>query len=277
MGVAYRSHQPQSAIAEHRAAGVIEIRRRGALHYFLVATLHCAIAFMEMHEIAVHVAQYLHLDVARIAHQLLHIHFVVAECRQRFAPGGGKRGFEIVLALQNPHPSAAPAPTRLEHQRVTDSGSEAHALLQIPGQWRGCRHHRHTGCDGRVAGRHLVAKHAHDLRRRADPANAGIDDRLREIGVLREKAVTRVDCVDLRLPRDTQDVVDVEIGGERLFAFADQIAFVRLEAVESKAVLLRIDGDRADVHLRGGTHDADGDFRAIGYQQGSDRRIVHYL
>jgi len=60
------------------------------------------------------------------------------------------------------------------------------------------------------------------------------------------------------------DVVDVEIGLDRLPAGADQVGFVGLESVQREAVLVGIDGHRADAHFGGGAHDADGDFGAVG-------------
>ena len=61
--------------------------------------------------------------------------------------------------------------------------------------------------------------------------------------------------------------MNVEIGGDGLFALADQIALVGLEAVQGEAVLVRVDGDGADAHLRRRAHDADRYLAAIGYQQ----------
>jgi hypothetical protein len=66
----------------------------------------------------------------------------------------------------------------------------------------------------------------------------------------------------------------VEIGTERAFVLVQLIGLVRLEAMRAKAVLLRIDADRFQPQLRGRTHDADGDFRAVRDHQfldGADR------
>ncbi len=77
---------PERRGAQLLALRLIEKHRRSALHHFLVAPLHGAVAFVQVHERAVLVPEDLHLDVARAAHQLLKIHLVVAEGRVRLTP-----------------------------------------------------------------------------------------------------------------------------------------------------------------------------------------------
>lgn len=50
--------------------------------------------------------------------------------------------------------------------------------------------------------------------------------RLREFRGLGREAIAGVNRVDVDLPCDAQDAVDVEMRGERLLAFSDQVAFV---------------------------------------------------
>ena len=59
------------------------------------------------------------------------------------------------------------------------------------------------------------------------------------------------------------DAFDIEIGFDRSLALADQVGFVRLEAVQGEAVLLGVDGDGAQAQFVGGAQDADRDFAAI--------------
>ncbi|MCY1207759.1 hypothetical protein D9M72_193660 [compost metagenome] len=228
-----------------------------------------------MHEVAVRVAQHLHFDMARVAYQLFDIHLVVAERGQRLAPRRGERPLKVLLAFQHPHAASAAAPACLEHQRIADAGGQALACLQVMRQRIGCRHHRHARLDRRVARRHLVAKLAHDLGRRADPADSRVDHGLREVRVFREEAIARMNGVDLCLPGDAQDVVDVEVSRQRLLALADQIALIGLEAMQREAVFLRINRHRAHIHLGGGAHHADRDLGTVGNQQGTDRGVVH--
>ena len=64
---------------------------RRALDHLLVAPLHGAVALVQMHQVAVRVAEDLHLDVPRAAHQLLEVDLVLAEGRLGLAPRGRDR------------------------------------------------------------------------------------------------------------------------------------------------------------------------------------------
>jgi hypothetical protein len=81
-----------------------------------------------------------------------------------------------------------------------------------------------------------------------------------------------MDRVRTRLACDPDHLVDVEIGLDRILALADQIALVRLEAVEREAVFVGVDTDRLDRQLVGGADHANGDLAAVGDQQLADRR-----
>ena len=71
-----------------------------------------------MHQVAVGVTQYLHLDVAGAAHQLFQIDAVVPERRKRLAPRHFDMAGQLGCGLHYAHASAASAPARLEHERV---------------------------------------------------------------------------------------------------------------------------------------------------------------
>ena len=76
--------------------------------------------------------------------------------------------------------------------------------------------------------------------------------------------------VDMILPRDADDVGDVQVGGDGFPAGTDPIRLIGLEAVEGEAVLVGEDGDGANAHLSGGPQDADGDFAAVGDEEAAD-------
>ena len=79
VAVAHAGAEAQGGCAEALALCLREIGRGRALHHFLVAALHRAVALEEMHQIAVRVAQHLHLHMAGALHQLFDIDRVVAE------------------------------------------------------------------------------------------------------------------------------------------------------------------------------------------------------
>ena len=259
--------QPQRSLAQRGAGGLVQIRGRRTLDHLLVAALHRAVALEQMHQIAMTVAEHLDLDMARAAHQLLQIDLVVAEGGLCLAAGHIQRGGEFVLVFDHPHAATATAPAGLQHQRVADLGREFLAAGQVLWQCAGRRHHRHPGLLGQLAGRDLVAQPAHHLAVRADEGDPGGCAGIGEIGVLGQEAIARVNRIDARLLRDADDVVDVEIGLDRFLAGADQIGFVRLEAVQREAILVGKDRDGADPQFGGGAQHTDGDFTTVGNQQ----------
>ena len=123
----------------------------------------------------------------------------------RLAPRGGHLLDELARVRHHAHAASAAAPARLDHQREAHLRAEALDLAVVVGQRPGCRHDRHAGALGQRAGRHLVAKPLHHLRRRPDPHDPLGLARGRQVGVLGQEAVAGVDGVGPRVdaPRRT--------------------------------------------------------------------------
>ena len=72
-----------------------------------------------------------------------------------------------------------------------------------------------------------------------------------------------MDGIDVSLTRDANDIVNGQIRLDRSLSFSHQIAFVRLHAMQRKAILLRVDRNGADALLRRGAHHPDRDLAAV--------------
>ena len=118
-----------------------------------------------------------------------------------------------------------------------------------------------------IAGHDFIAELFEDLDARADEVQSGLLAGAGEIGVLREEAVAGMDGIDFVLPRQSDDAGDVEIGADRLAGFADAIGFIGFEAMQGKAVFVRVNRHRADAQLRCGAENADGNLAAVGNEQ----------
>jgi len=79
-----------------------------------------------------------------------------------------------------------------------------------------------------------------------------------------------MDGLDPGFVRDAQNVPDIEIRFDRPLAAADEIALIRLGAVQREAVLLRVDGHGPQAELARGPHDTDGDLSTVGDQNASN-------
>ena len=60
------------------------------------------------------------------------------------------------------------------------------------------------------------------------------------------------------------DALNVEVGCNRTFTFANKIGFISFETVDAKTVLIGLNGDCAAVELSGGAENADGNHTPVG-------------
>ncbi len=192
----------------------------------------------------------LHLDVARAPHQLLEIHLVVAERGFRLAPGRRDELVQLRFVLHDAHAAAAAAPARFQHHGIADLCREPGSGPFVRRQRRGRRHYRNARADRQIARLHLVAEPAQGVGRRPDENDSRGRATLGEVRVLGQKPIAGVDGVGVRLARDADDVVHVEIGLDGALALAHEVALVRLHPVQGKAVLLRVDRNGADGRAR---------------------------
>ena len=101
------------------------------------------------------------------------------------------------------------------------------------------------------------------MRRRSDESDAGAIAGARKRGVLGQEAVPRMDGVDALLMSEGDNAFHVEIGLHWALAFAHEVGFVGLEAVQGQAVFLGVNGDGAQAEFVGRAQDANGDLAAI--------------
>jgi hypothetical protein len=120
-----------------------------------------------------------------------------------------------------------------------------------------------------ASGRDLVAELLDGARGRADPDEARVDDLLREVGVLGEEAVARVHRVGAGAAGDGEDLGDHEVG-VRARLPVEGVRLVGERDVQRVAVLVGVDGDRADPRIPRRPDDADGDLAPVG-----DQDLVH--
>ena len=266
-----RAADRECRLAQFRPLCIVEEYRGRTLNDFLVATLHRAVALIQMHELAVGVAEYLHLHVPCLPHELLEIHLIVTEGGLGFSTRKRQQLRELRVALDDTHTSPAASPARLQHHWITNTGGEAHALGKFLRQRRRRWHDRHSRLNGEIACGDLVAQRPHGLGPRSDECESRSGTTQRELRILGQEPVAGMNCIDTRLTRDAQDVLDVQIGFNGPFVAPDQIGLVGLGPVQREAVFLRIDRYRAHAQLARGTHDANGDLAAVGDQQAAYR------
>ncbi len=164
----------------------LRVHRRGGrfLEQLLVAALDRALALAEVDAVAVRIREDLHLDVARLVQGLFHEHSPVAEGMLGFGLRALQRGRQVVPGANKTHASPATSRERLDHHRKL-------------GIFFVGRQHRHAGFGGELLRIRLVAHGADRGRGRTDPDAACFLHRCRELFVLREKPVARMNRITL--------------------------------------------------------------------------------
>ena len=246
------------------ALGLAEIGGGGAFHDLLVAPLDRAIALVKMVDIAVAVAQYLYLDMARAQDHLFQIPLAIAKGGLGLAAPLADLFFQFRRAHDRAHPASTTTPGRLEHERIAHRLGLGADRVHVVAQHFGRGDDRHTGRHRHAPGAGLVAKRAHRVGLGADEGDAigraGID----EIGVFRQQPIARMDRIGPRQLGHADDLIDREIGRHGAKPLADLIGLIGLEAVQAQLVLFGIDRHGAFAQFIGRAHDTDGDLAAVG-------------
>ena len=196
-----------------------QARRRRLFDDLLMAALHGAVAFAQVHHIAVIVGQHLKLDVPRLLEKLLHVDLIIAERRQRLGLRHANGVEQRRVGMHHPHAAAAAAARSLDDHRVADVLGDAEILVRVLAQ-RPVRS-RHAGNAGRLHqldGGNLVAHEADRFRPRAHENEAALLDPLGEIGVFRQKAVTRMNRHRIGHFRRADDGGHIQVGQGRIAA-----------------------------------------------------------
>ena len=244
---------------------VVERRRRRLLDDLLMTALDRALALEAVDERPVHVAEDLDLHVPRRADVAFDEERIVAEGALRLAPRRLERRRQPGRAVDQPHAFSAPAGRGLHEDRVPDCLRALGDLPLVQALGAEPRDDGHAGRRHDPLRLDLAAHPADGVGRWADEDDARLRAGLREVRVLREEAVARVDRVRPGAPRHVEHPLDRQEGrardrradGDRLVGGADE---GRL------AVGVGVDRDCRDPHRAAGAHDARGDLAAVGDQ-----------
>ena len=168
-----------------------------------MAALQRAVAGGDDDHVAVGVGQALGLHVPGPVEVALDEALAAAERGDRLADRRVVQLGDLLEGAGDLQAAAAAAEGGLDRDRQAVLLGEGDDLVGAGDRVGGAGDQRGAGALGDVPGGDLVAEVADGLRGRADPGQAGVQDRLGELGVLREEAVAGVDGVGagLRRPR----------------------------------------------------------------------------
>mmetsp|Transcript_19968 Transcript_19968/g.42316 ORF Transcript_19968/g.42316 Transcript_19968/m.42316 type:complete len:851 (-) Transcript_19968:309-2861(-) len=273
VGVAHRRGDALCVIVHGLPRLLRDTHARGHLDDLLVPPLHAAVALVQVHRVAVGVCQDLDLNVPRVLDVLFEEHAPIAESLQRLVRGALVGALELGLLPHDAEPPATAAHGSLDHHREANLPSESMGLLGIQVVLLEPGDHGDLVRDRDLARLRLVAEAVQVLRRGPDEDDALLLAPLGKGGVLAQKAVTRVDGLDIVLLGDPDDRLDVQVrahGAQLLLIRLEQVGLVGLVPVNLQPVLVAEDGDGADPELVRGAEDPRGDLAAVRAQQLGD-------
>ena len=236
------------------------------LHDLLEATLHRAFPLEDVYDLTMSIAKHLHFDVPRLVDEALHIEAAVAEIALSFAASRGDLGLEHAQVAHDAHALAATAGGGLDQQRCTHGARAFHEAVRIV-VFDGGRGHGKAALLDEGAGAHLVTHQLDLLGLGADEGDARRLHRAREIGVLGQESVARMDGTGAAGLCCCDDLLGVEVGGHRRLArdFHSAVCLGDCRAVAVGGVIHHGGAQPERMH---GADYPQRDFAAIGDQDG---------
>ena len=114
-----------------------------------------------------------------------------------------------------------------------------------------------------MASRSFIAEQFEQLRGRADERDASLVAGASESRVLRKKSIPGMDGIYLFLASQSNNTWDIQIGFDRPFSGANFVCFIGFEAMETKAIFVRVNADGVEIELVGRAKNANGNFAAV--------------
>ncbi len=240
-------------------------RGRRLLDELLEAALQRAVTRARDDDVAVLVGDDLSLDVARLVQVALDEALAAAERRDGLTGGRVEQLGDLLDGAGHLHAAATTAERGLDRDRHAVLLGERDDLVGVLDRLGGTGDEGRLGLRSDVARGDLVTQIADRLRARADPNQLRVDDRLREIGVLRKESVARVDGVGAGLGCRVEQLAEVEVGLRGRLA-AEREGLIGEPDVWGVGVGFGVDGHARNSGVLGRADHPDGDFTTIGYQ-----------
>ena len=210
----------------------IQVHGRRDFDDFLIASLHRTIAFVQMDDVAVLVAENLHLDMLGAGNVALQEHRGIAESIERLVLGFGEQGRKLRGFFDHPHAAATATEGRLDDEWKTDVMGDGERFVRIGDGLLGARQGRHIEGVGQGAGGGLVAHFFQQVRRWSDERYTLAGTGPGEVGIFRQKPIARMDHRDALLFGECDDALDIQIGTDGPLRGVQWIGLVGLEAVD---------------------------------------------
>ena len=262
--IVHEARDFQSVFADRLALLIGQAQRRRELDNFLMAALNGTVALKKMHDVAVFVAQNLNFNVLGVLDVFLNEDVIVAERFCRFALCGVIFVEQVGLVAHNAHAASAAACSCLQNNGITAFVCEIDSFLVALDGFLDTR----NGGDAHFIGNNfrlnLIAQLVHHVRSGANELNARAFACLREIGILGQETIARMNCVGAFRLCQGNDLIDGKIRGNGSLSLANLVRFIGLCSEQSSLILLRINRDGSDAQLFASANDSNRNLASVG-------------
>ena len=247
----------------HCMAHRVSHARRGRFfNHLLVAALHGAVAFKQMHHIPMAVGKNLNLDMARRGNVFFNQHMPIAKTAGAFAHGTFKGRCKIICMFDKTHAFATPARTRLDQNRIANISGGRRQPFRVLISAVIARDHRHTCLFHQCLCGILQPHGAHGIGRRANEDHIGCLYRGRECRVFRKKPVSGMDGICAGGARRRDNGINIQI----VAATAKRQRDIGHTHMPCSTIGIAMDRNGFDAKTTCCFNDSAGNFPAIGNQ-----------
>ena len=259
--------QPSRREAKLLAYMVVQSDAGSDLDDLLMPSLHRAVPFMQVEDIAMLVAQDLNFDMLGSRNVLLEENGRISEGAPRFRLRFIEKRCELRGSFHHTHASSATPKGRLDDQGEAYFLGELESHIAIGDRILRARQRGDVQLLGQAPCGRLIPHHLQQFGSRAHENDPGSSAGTGELGVLTQKTITRVDKLSPLLTRQRHDTRDVQIGSHRALALAYQVSFIGLEPMHTHPILLGVDRQSAQTELGRRAENSHGDLASIGHEE----------
>ena len=252
----------------------IQQGRGRLLDDLLVATLQTALPFAEMQHGAVGVREHLDLNMPGAQYESLEEQGVVTERRPGLASGGRQCRRQICRVIDPAHTLTATARRWFHQNRITNLGCRGDQIVIRQPRLGDSGHNRNAACRHGGLGGDLVSHRGNGPHGRADEDQSGPGQGGRELSILRQEAVTRMDTLGAGAQRGIDDRIDVEVALPSR-RWSDSNGDICLGDVAGSRIGVAVDRHGPNAHGFTRPNHAHGNLAAVGDQNGVEHSWRH--
>lgn len=215
-----------------------------------------------MNDVSPRIPQNLKFNVMRVFDKFFNVDSTVAKGFLRFAAGGVIPLHQRNVVVRHAHAASTTSGDRLDHDRIPNLFGNLLGVLLVFHEPFGAGRRGDAGLFREVAADRLIVQCVHSRRSRPDEPDVAALANVGEVGILAQKSIARMNCIDIGDFCRTDDPINSQVAIVAR-TFSDTDGFVGHLDMHRIGIGLRVDCDSSNIELPAGTDDPDGDLATI--------------